>query len=168
MKIRTDYVTNSSSSSFVLAFKDEEDFKHFCEYCNQFGYEEMFHLVKNIIEHKGHSDKSEIIEFVRRCYCFDFIWNKLDELVKQSDFDNVGDWLKKRSEVENSDEMKSMVEEYLRTTDFDDKKHQIENAMFVINGEVWDSNGGLLEWSIRNGFIEQNFSRNCIIVYNVG
>ena len=38
----------------------------------------------------------------------------------------------------------------------------------IISGEVWDTNGGLLEWAIRNGFIEQNFRNNHVLTWNVG
>ena len=48
------------------------------------------------------------------------------------------------------------------------KKKQIEDADLVVQGEIWDSNGGLLEWAIRTGFIEDQFRRNSVIVWNVG
>ena len=62
-----------------------------------------------------------------------------------------------------------LFEEYLNTNEeYQEKKKQIEDAEIVIQGMIWDTSGGLLEWSIRNGFIEQNFYRNCVICYNVG
>ena len=30
-------------------------------------------------------------------------------------------------------------------------KEQLENADFIVQGMIWDDNGGLLEWAIRNG-----------------
>ena len=44
MKVRTDFVTNSSSSSFVLVFKDEYEYKEFDDECYDSGYEEFFTL----------------------------------------------------------------------------------------------------------------------------
>ena len=42
MKIRNGFVTNSSSSSFILSFKDEDDYQDFKEMCEYNYYEELY------------------------------------------------------------------------------------------------------------------------------
>ena len=47
IKIRSSFVTNSSSSSFILVFKNQKELDDFYEKCNWYDYDEFAKLIKD-------------------------------------------------------------------------------------------------------------------------
>ena len=78
MKIRQDFVTNSSSSSFILSFDNAEEVQNFAESCNEFGYEEFFHLVENLVN-GGNTDKETCLSWLHSYYAAEV----MDELMEK-------------------------------------------------------------------------------------
>lgn len=166
MRIRTSHVTNSSSSSFILAFEDQKDLDDFNVFCGWCDYEEFRDLVKSLMKDKENLDKERALEFLKLAYSREYKFEVLDEKFG-TDF-SIERW-RQREEYEKSEEMNLLIEEHLKHNEqYQEKKKQIEDAEIVVQGMIWDTSGGLLEWSIRNGFIEDNFYSNCVICYNVG
>lgn len=165
MKKRNGFVTNSSSSSFILAFKDEEkvtpwgtSWESFRERCNEYEYGDFLKLISNLKRYKENTDKEEALK--------DLSWHY--ECIKRDELRGVMSW-QELDEYEETDEYKEEIRKFLESNEeYKSKKKHIEEADLIVSGMIWDSNGGLLEWAIRNGFIEDEFRRNMVMVWNVG
>lgn len=172
MKIREDFVTNSSSSSFIMAFRDDDkwsSYDYFAERCNDLYYDGFYKLIEKLQKYPENMDKEKALETLYHCYSVDYKFELLDTLINIKDYKTYQEYHIAKCKIEESKEFKEKIENHLaQNKEYLDKKKQIEDADFIVQGTIWDSSGGLLEWAIRNGFIEDNFWRNSVIVWNVG
>lgn len=218
MKCRDDFVTNSSSSSFILSFRDEKKYEEFKESCNNYMYESLFELINNIREkdHCGFYDEHGnpiSFEESRKQALSDlekyFTWDRVQDYLesKTKNISNFVEKLKEQDKLKESDEFKKFYDslfverDFKETDDFIKKKveeglsfkeiiksneyrslftdirennnyfravKKLEEDQIIIKGTIWDTSGGLLEWAIRNGFLETEFYEWTDMVWNIG
>lgn len=170
MKIRKGFVTNSSSSSFILAFENKKELDGFYDYCFEFNYDSFYDYVKNWIRKPSHQEKEEIVKNLKHWYevrvCDKY--SMLEKYINREDYLDYQEYIKARNEAENSEEFKKEIHKELQKTDFYKKRKRVYKAEYIIDETIWDTSGGLMEWSIRNGFIEKEMYKYNIYVLHVG
>ena len=53
-------------------------------------------------------------------------------------------------------------------TDYDEQLERLMTSEIVVSGMVWDFDGGLLEWAMRQGFVLSEFSKWCLLDWQIG
>lgn len=141
MKIRTDYVTNSSSSSFIVGFKNEDSIEQ--ELRSELHLGAKFKTVLNDVK-KNRITKEEALNEFKDEMHFD-AWHSIEyEYERKLGLHNYYDWIKK---PENKKQFENAVEERLDVW-FKEFKQKIEGLGYLALVEYDDHCNGDLEHEI--------------------
>lgn len=186
MKIRRDFVTNSSSNNFVFAFKSLTDYQDFKDYCEEYEYQAIEELVENLLKSSGDvydkgglivesADSKDILNDIKhRVYALmsnDYRYELLEAIqaeneTKHKDFSEV---LAERNRIiESPVFQRDLLEKVKENTDWEKVETSLDEAELVVYGTIWDTNGGMMEWAIRNGFLLQEFRKWCLCSVSIG
>ena len=124
MKIRTDFVTNSSSSSFILAFNDEASIVEELLKDNTCGQFER--LLEDITASRHVKTKEEVLEYFRDDIYYPVKWEIEEKLEREKNLSwrDISDWINKNKEKFNKmvqkeiDKQVSELEEKLKNKNY--------------------------------------------------
>ena len=68
-----------------------------------------------------------------------------------------------------SKECKDLIDDKIKNdNNYIESINKIDNSEKIVFSTIWDTNGGLLEWAIRNGFLKQTCCEYLLIQHDVG
>ena len=76
--------------------------------------------------------------------------------------------IEEENKLKEKKEFLDFYDSLLENEELKEKLEKIKEAKYIWKDTVWDTNEGILECAIRNGFLESEFKDWLIIVYNVG
>lgn len=184
MKIRCDFVTNSSSSNFIFVFENIDSWHNFLRHCELYDYEDVADVIrtdiilgdtsydKNGDVVRGKEDmkyKQEILDIAYNFMSHDIKTELLEEKLKGEKFKDYVEEIKRKNSIADTEEFKNrLFQEMLDRTNWEEVETKIKRSDIVVKGTLWDTDGGVLPWAFRNGLPEQEFYTWCVLNFKIG
>ena len=158
MKYRSDFVTNSSSSSFVLAYQTENDWQTFLEECSNEYCSELVDFIVSCRDNQpsdyAEKMREQIIEFM-------YVARKRD--LEDLYFERHPCSYQDVDSVRHSDEFQNFIKDGLKDARFLERVQKVQNADVLVYENVWDSDGDLLFFAIRRGYLRETPARKYLV-----